>query len=69
MALGPLLEVKIHDFLLSLYEWDEKDDWTSLILNISRDILAQDACYGCLFYCTTECEMKNVCFCPLNVGL
>ena len=58
MALGPLLEVKNHDF--SWYEWDV-DDVTSLILNNNRDLLAQDACYGCLFYCTRERDMKIVC--------
>ena len=30
--------------------------------NISRDLLTQDACYGCLFYCT----MKTVVRCDLS---
>ena len=47
MALGPLLEVNIRDYFL--YEWD-KVELTLLILNIiSKDLLLQDACYGCLF--------------------
>ena len=40
---------KKHDFFF--YEWSE-DELTmlkSFIFNISRDLLAHDACYGCLF--------------------
>ena len=43
-----------------LYEWDEDELMTPLILNISRDLLARDACYGCLFYYTMERNMKTV---------
>ena len=46
--------------MIFLYKWDE-DKLTSLILNISIDLLAQNACYGCLFHCTIEQDMKNVC--------
>ena len=46
--------------MIFLYEWDE-DKLTSLILNISKDLLAQNACYSCLFHCTIERDMKNVC--------
>ena len=30
----------------------------SLILNINRDLLAQDTCYGCSFYCMIEWDVK-----------
>ena len=46
--------------MIFLYEWDE-DKLTSLILNISKDLLAQNTCYSCLFFCTIEQDMKNVC--------
>ena len=45
---------------MSLSEWGE-DELMSLILNISRYFLAQDACYGCLFQCTIERDMKSMC--------
>ena len=34
---------------------------TSLILNISRDSLAQDACYGYLLYCTIKVRHEDFC--------
>ena len=46
-------------YFVSLHDWN-KDDLTSLILNISRDFSAQDACYSCSFNCTIESDMRNM---------
>ena len=56
MALDDFLEVKKYDSVL--YKWDG-NELTSLIVNISRDLLAR-ACYDCLFYCKIQRDVKTV---------
>ena len=51
---------RIWKFMIFLYEWD-KNEFTLLILNISRDLLAYDACYSCLLNSTMERDIKTVC--------